>query len=246
MSRIVWDALGERKYEIGVDRGVFYRLVENQYTNGIAWNGLTGVDDNTGGREAAPLYSGRIKTGTSYTEEEYSGKIKCFMYPDEFDEYLGEKEIYSGIYARQQERSRFAFCYRSLVGNDSEGHDHGYKLHLIYNMEVTDFGRSYSSINDSFDVKETEISFDSYPQEIDNENYKAVSEIILDSRSINQETLQDLENILYGTENDPPRLPFPDEIIDMFYVPPVMPPEWYLYPNNLIYPTGTIYPQEEE
>lgn len=248
MSKIIWDALGERKYEIGVDRGVLYRSESGEYTNGIAWNGLTGVDDNNGGREATPLYSGGIKAATAYTADEYSGKIKCFMYPDEFDEFLGEREIINGIFARQQERYLFAFSYRSFVGNDTDGTDLGYKIHLIYNMEVTDFGRSYSTVNDSMDAKEIEISFDTYPQEIDNDEYDPVSEIVLDSRVMSPETLEALEAILYGSETSVPRLPYPDEIIELFNVPEPLPPEWILYPNFLINPYGQLYPvaQEEE
>lgn len=245
MARIIWDALGERKYEIGVDRGVFYKLVADEYTNGIPWNGLTGVDDASTGREATPLYSGGVKTASEYTPEEYAGKIKCFTYPDEFEEYLGTVELQSGIFGRQQKRDLFGFCYRSFVGSDAEGIEHGYKLHLIYNCQVTDFSRSYSTINSSGDIQETEISFESFPQEVDNIDYKPMSEIVLDSRFVDADAFATLEGILYGDDASP-RLPFPDEIIDMFYVPPVMPPEWYLYPNNLIYPTGTIYPQEEE
>ena len=157
MGRLTWDALGERKYEIGVDHGVFYRYEGGIYTGGIAWNGLTGIDDDNGGRDASPLYSGGVKVGSEYTSEEYSGIIKCYIFPDEFEEYLGEREIAPGIYARQQDRDQFGFCYRSRKGNDTEGTEHGYKLHLIYNMKVTDFSRSYATVNDSMDIQETEI-----------------------------------------------------------------------------------------
>lgn len=212
MSRIVWDAPGERRYEIGVDRGVFYSQVGGIYTNGVAWNGLTGVDDENGGRDATPLYSGDVKVGSEYTPEEYSGSIHCYTYPDEFEEYLGEAEVIPGVYARQQERGLFGFCYRSLVGNDTEGTDHGYKLHLIYNMRVTDFSRSYATINDSNEVQETQISFESFPQEVSDEELDPMCEFVIDSRNVEPVILEGIEDILYGEEGAP-RLPYPDEIL---------------------------------
>lgn len=120
MARLTWDAPGERKYEIGVDRGVFYKYVGGAYMNGIAWNGLTGVDDDAGGRDATTLYSGGVKMRTERTLEEYSGKIKCYTYPDELEDYLGETQVRPGVFIRQQDMEPFGFCYRSLVGNDTE------------------------------------------------------------------------------------------------------------------------------
>ena len=240
---ITWDALGERQYEIGVDRGVFYSLDAGAFTNGIAWNGLTGVDSENGGREGAALYSGGYKVGTEYSSEEYSGKIKCYLYPDEFEVYLGEKEVGPGVYFRQQDRDLFGFCYRSLVGNDTEGNDHGYKIHLIYNCLVTDLSCTRASISDNLDVPQVEISFETFPVEVSDDTIRPVSEIILDSRSIGKNALKNLEYILYG-HDDTPRLPYPDEIIDVLTIPEPMPEEWYKYPNTLLYPAETLYPQE--
>ena len=214
MSRLTWDSPGERRYETGVDRGVFYPQIGGIYTNGIAWNGLTGVDDEIGGREATPLYSGDIKMASEYTPEEYSGSIRCYTYPDEFEEYLGETEVLPGLYARQQERGFFGFSYRSLIGNDAEGIEHGYKLHLVYNMRVSDFSRSYATVNDSNEIQETQIAFDSFPQEVSDEDIDPMSELILDSRLVDPELLEAIEDILYG-EDGAPRLPYPDEIMEI-------------------------------
>jgi len=244
MATLTWDALGERKYEIGVDHGVFYRYEGGIYTGGVAWNGLTGVDDNTGGRDASPLYSGGVKVGSEYTSEEYSGSIKCYTFPDEFEDYLGEREIAPGIYARQQDRDQFGFCYRSRKGNDTEGTEHGYKLHLIYNMKVTDFSRSYSTVNESMDIQETEISFETFPQPVDDEDFDPMSEIVLDSTLLDSDVLQTLEEILYGTDDEEPRLPFPDEIIELTTPKEEMPDEWKLFPNTLVYPAGNLHPYD--
>ena len=244
MATLTWDALGERKYEIGVDHGVFYHYEGGIYTGGVAWNGLTGVDDNTGGRDASPLYSGGVKVGSEYTSEEYSGSIKCYTFPDEFEEYLGEREIAPGIYARQQDRDQFGFCYRSRKGNDTEGTEYGYKLHLIYNMKVTDFSRSYATVNDSMDIQETEISFETFPQPVDDEEFDPISEIVLDSTLLDSDVLQTLEEILYGTDDVEPRLPFPDEIIEHTTPKEEMPDAWKLFPNTLVYPAGNLYPYD--
>lgn len=244
MAALTWDALGERKYEIGVDHGVFYRYEGGIYTGGIAWNGLTGVDDSPEGRDVSPLYSGGVKVGSEYTSEEYSGAIKCYTFPDEFEEYLGERELAPGIYARQQNRDLFGFCYRSRKGNDTDGVDHGYKLHLIYNMKVTDFSRSYSTVNESMGIQETEISFETFPQEIDDEEFDPASEIVLDSTFLDSDALGELESILYGTEDEDPRLPYPDEIIELVTPKQEMPDEWKLFPNTLVYPAENLYPYE--
>ena len=43
MAAIIWDKIGERYYETGVDRGVLYTYDNeaNAYEEGVAWNGLT-------------------------------------------------------------------------------------------------------------------------------------------------------------------------------------------------------------
>lgn len=243
MGRLTWDAIGGRNYEIGVDHGVFYPFEGGIYTGGIAWNGLTGVEDDNGGRDASPLYSGGVKVGSEYTSEEYSGSIKCYTFPDEFEEYLGERELTPGIYARQQDRDQFGFCYRSKVGNDTEGTDHGYRIHMIYNMRVTDFSRAYSTVNESMDIQETSISFETFPQEVDDEEFDPVSEIVIDSTSLDPDVLNTLEEIIYGTDDDAPRLPFPDEIIELTTPKQEMPEDWVGFPHLLQYPMDAFYPR---
>lgn len=237
MARIIWDSPGERRYEVGVDHGVFYRHVGGLYTNGVAWNGLTGVSDDAGGRDPTPLYSGDIRVGSEFTAEEYAGKITCYTYPDEFEEYFGEQEMLKGVYARQQQRDLFGFCYRSYVANDVDGVEHGYKLHLLYNLRVTDLERSYSSINDSFDIEDTEISFESYPMDMDFLEMDPVSELVLDSRYVDPDSLNTIENVLYGVVGTP-RMPYPEELIELL----VTPDDWYLYPYYRVFPASDLYP----
>lgn len=246
MARITWDALGERTYEIGTDRGVFYSYEGGLYVNGLPWNGLTGVSDSNGGREASTLYSGGIKVDTAYNSEEYSGVIKCYTYPDEFEKYLGVAELKQGLFIRQQDRDMFGLCYRTFVGNDTAGTEYGYKLHLVYNCVVKDFSRNYSTVNESIELGQTEITFETYPLEMEDDAYKPISEIIIDSRCIRRSKMQVLEGILYGDEENTARLPLPDEFVELLTEPQPMPPEWYLYPNPLIYPDSTLYPEAQE
>lgn len=249
MARLTWDAPDDRIYEIGIDRGVFYRPFEKGYARGVAWSGLIGVDDESSAGDAHPLYHGDVRVSAAYTYEECSGKIKCYTYPDEFEPYLGVTEINRGIFARNQPKKMFGFCYRSLVGNGTDGLNHGYKLHLLYNLHVSDFGRSYSSINNSVDLGDVVISFDSYAYEFSAFNlfYEPTSEIVIDSRLISADALQVVEEILYG-ENGEARLPSPDELSQFFKgsVVPPFPDDLYPYPHNSVFPKTDLYPYKRE
>lgn len=246
MAKIQWDSVGERRYEIGVDRGVFYTLVGDRYMDGVPWNGLTGVDDDAEGRERTVLYSNGVKTGSEYTLEEYSAAIRCYTYPDEFEPYLGVSEIFQGIYVRQQPRKIFGFCYRSRIGNDTDGMDYGYKLHLVYNLRVTDFGRAYKSLDDSSSIDDVEIRVETFPVDIGGDyfeyDYDPVSEITIDSRSISSEALEKIENVLYGV-NGKARMPFPNELIDLI-TPEVIMDEEYPFPFRRLYPAEDLYPND--
>lgn len=243
MSRIVWDALGERLYEVGLDRGVLYTLnSELEFSNGVPWNGLTAVDDNPGGHEAKPLYTGDVKVDAVYTYDEYGGTIKAYTYPAELEELLGEAKIVTGMYAGQQDRSLFGFCYRTLIGNGESGSEHGYKLHLVYNARVTDYSKSYSSINDSLDVRDIEIPFETFPVEFN--DFYPFSEIVIDSRQFGAERIAWIENILYGSDNtiQPPRLPYPDELLSLFEDEDLTEDDWNGYPHNELLPSIDLFP----
>lgn len=248
MARLKWDTPGEHGYEVGIDRGVFYPLIGDSFRYGIAWNGLTGFDDNIEGREANHLFSGGVKKAqTPFSYEEYGGKISCYTYPDAFERFLGETEIAEGVFAKQQARGIFGFCYRSLVGTDIRETGHWYKLHLIYNMRVVDFSRSYSSLTNSVELDDLEISFETYPLDETQTNLRLdpLSEIIINSRRISSEHLKTIEDILYGTENVRARLPYPDEIYSIITAPTpqVIPAPALLYPYIEIYPDEMVYPR---
>ena len=229
MSRITWDALGERLYEVGLDHGVLYLPYLGDYINGIPWNGLTAVTAEQGGRSASGLYQGSVKTGNVYSPEEFSGSIKAYTYPEEFEQFFGEEEFIPGVIIPHQERERFGFSYRTLKGNDVDGTNLGYKIHIVYNVEITDAGRSYASASESLDLEPMEWKYECFPVEIDGQ--KPTAEFVFDSTRYNTNFMRQLEALLYGTETTMPRLPTVDEIRSYFYEG--------LFPTDDIYP-GTL------
>lgn len=218
MSKLAWDQTGEKLYETGVDRGVLYLLGSNNtYDAGYAWNGLTAVNDSPEGAEATKLYADNKVYATMMSEEEYKGTIEAYTYPEQFEECDGSREVAPGVYAGQQNRKTFGFSYRSLIGNDSEGTDHGYKLHLVYGLLASPSERDHSTINDSPEAETMSWETTSTPVEVatmvNGKKLKPVSTLIIDSTKTDADKLAALEDILYGTAEAEPKLPLPDEVI---------------------------------
>lgn len=213
MSKLTWDAIGERKYETGVDRGVLYPQVAGAYPKGHAWNGLTGVTESPTGAEATPLYADNIKYLSLVSAEEFGGTIEAFMYPDEFKPCNGEAEIATGVSIGQQTRQAFGFCYRSILGNDTENNAHGYKLHLIYGAQASVSEKAYATVNDSPEAMTLSWEFTTTP--VDVEGFKPTASVVIDSTKVDAEKLAALEAILYGSESEEARLPLPGEIITL-------------------------------
>lgn len=218
MSKLVWDATGERTYETGTDHGVIYPQDNSgAYTNGVVWNGLTGVDENAEGGEQNPLWADNIKYLNMTTAEEYGLTIKAYMYPDEFAVCDGSAEIAPGAFIGQQSRKAFGFSYRSVVGNDIAGNDFGYKLHLAYGCKASPSDRSYETINDNPDAIEFSWEVDCTPVTVP--GFKPTCNISIDSTKFTTEEakakLKALEDILYGTDETEARLPLPEEVISI-------------------------------
>lgn len=222
-----WDQIGERLFETGIDRGVIYPASGATYPKGVAWNGLTGVTETPEGAEANDKYADNIKYLSIYSAETFKGTIKAFMYPDEFKACNGEAEI-NGVTLGQQSRKSFGLCYRTIVGNDTDGNDHGYKLHLVYGCHVSPSERDFQTVNDSPDAIEFSWEFDTTPvvlttkDPVTNQVYKPTSIITIDSTKVDSTKLATLEQALYGTAasgQDPAvdaYLPLPDAVIAMF------------------------------
>lgn len=210
MSKLVWDTTGERYYETGVKNGVLYVQTGGAYPKGVAWNGLTAVTESPSGAEATPLYADDIKYLNLMSNEEFSCTIEAYTYPDEFMECDGSATLVEGVMLGQQTRSTFGLCYRTSLGNDTEGVDHGYKLHLIYGCLASPSEKAYSTINDSPEAITFSWEVSTTPAEVT--GHKPTSCITIDSTKVAPGKLAALEKVLYGDTEVEPRLPLPDEI----------------------------------
>lgn len=216
MSRLTWDNNGERLYETGVKQGVLYPIQTNgSYSKGVAWNGLTAVTESPSGAEATALYADDIKYLNLMSNEEFSATIEAYTYPDEFAECDGSASLADGVTIGQQKRKTFGLCYRTSLGNDVDGNDYGYKLHLVYGCLAAPSEKAYATINDSPEAITFSWEVSTTPVSV--AGFKPTSQITIDSTKADKAKLAALEDILYGkdgaeAENAGPRLPLPDEI----------------------------------
>ena len=206
MSKIIWDAVGEHKYETGVDHGVLYPINKdtNLYDNGVAWNGLTAVTESPSGAESNPQYADNIKYLDLFSAETFGATVECFTYPKEWEECDGSASPIEGMNVYQQARNTFGMSYRTKIGNDLTP-DLGYKLHLIYNAKATPSERAYNTVNDSPEALTFSYEISTTP--VDVPNYKPTALITIDStKFVSDEAkarLAALEAILYGTDSTP-------------------------------------------
>jgi hypothetical protein len=223
MSRLTWDQAGERFYETGVRNGVLYPKngQNGAYGEGVAWNGLTAINESPSGAEATALYADDIKYLNLMSAEEFGFTIEAYTYPDEFAECDGSAALNTGVIISQQKRIPFGMCYRTAIGNDIDGSDAGYKLHIVYGCLASPSEKSYATINDSpeaitfsWEVATTPVTVD-----VEGTNYKPTAHIIVDSTKADETKLGTLLNILYGTDAGSgstattARLPLPAEVI---------------------------------
>ena len=218
MAKLVWDATGERVFETGVDRGVLYVRDENgQYPLGVAWNGLTAITESPSGAESNPQYADNIKYLNLVSAEEFGATIEAFTYPDAFGACDGTAEPQQGVLLGQQARSTFGLSYRTKKGNDVDGQDAGYKLHLIYGCLAAPSEKAYSTINDSPEA--ITLSWEVTTTPVSVNGYKPTASLTIDSTKVDAAKLEDLEDMLYGTSGTPgsaAKLPLPDEVIALF------------------------------
>lgn len=212
MAKLVWDETGKRLYETGVKMGVLYVQEAGAYPKGVAWNGLTAVTESPSGAEATPLYADDVKYLNLMSAEEFGATIEAYTYPDEFAECDGSAELTKGVTIGQQTRKTFGLCYRTTIGNDTKGSDHGYKLHLIYGAMAAPSEKAYASINDSPEAITFSWEVTTTPVAVT--NHKPTASLTIDSTKVDAGKLAALEKILYGdVSGDGPRLPLPDEVL---------------------------------
>lgn len=224
MGKLVWDKTGERLYETGVSQGVLYPIQpDGKYTKGVAWNGLSAVTESPSGAEASAIYADNIKYLNLMSAEEFGGTIEAYMAPEEFGECDGTVEIAPGVYAGQQNRKIFGMAYKTLLGNDVDATDHGYKLHMAYGCQASPSEKEYQTVNDSPEALSLSWEFSTTPVEITTlidgtKKVKPTSIITLDSTKVDATKLAALEKVLFGSddpESADPRLPLPDEVIQI-------------------------------
>ena len=214
MPKLKWDQTGERLYETGIDKVVLFPMESTgQYGQGVAWNGITAVNESPSGAEATPLYANNGKYLNLISNEDFAATIEAFMYPDEFEECDGSKEIAPGVVIGQQKRKVFGLAYRTLLGNDVDGNDHGYKLHLVYGCLAAPSEHNHSSVNDNPEAGTMSWSVSTTPVEV--ADAKPTATVTIDSTKADKAKLKKLEDRLYGTDQAESKLPLPAEVITL-------------------------------
>jgi hypothetical protein len=215
MPALTWDQVGERLYETGVDRGVLYLPDETGvYNSGFAWNGLTTVTESPAGAEATPTYADNIKYLNLISVETFGATIEAYTYPDEFAECDGTATPNPGVAVGQQPRKTFGLSYRTQLGNDVDGTDHGYKLHLVYGCTAAPSEKAYATINDSPEAITFSWEVSTVPVPVT--DLKPTSLIVVDSTVVDPTALASLEALLYGNGATEAALPTPDAVIALF------------------------------
>ena len=210
MSKLVWDVVGERNYETGVSKGVLYPMVSGAYPKGVAWSGLTTVTETASGAEATPLYADNIKYLNLMSVEELGGTIEAYTAPDEFGACDGTAELTAGVSIGQQPRQTFGLAYQTILGNDTENNNHGYKIHLVYGALASPTERSYATVNDSPEAMTMSWEFSTTPVSVT--GFEPTSLVVIDSTKVDAEKLAAFEAIIYGSDDVEARLPLPNEV----------------------------------
>lgn len=216
MAKLVWDQPGEKLWETGVDRTVLFPMNNGSYEDGVAWSGITAINESPSGAEPSKIYADNIVYGVVMSPEEDALTIEAFTYPDEFCQCIGEAELGTGVTVKQQNHAHFGLAYRSLIGNDESGSKHGYKLHLFYDCVAGSSEDSNSTINDSPEQKTFSWSVTTIPVPVTNNNGEVIadpaSSIVIDSTKVSATKLKAIEDLLYGTVSASASLPSPAQI----------------------------------
>lgn len=214
MAKLVWDKTGERLYETGVNQCALFPIQDGGvYTKGVAWNGITAITESPSGAEATALYADNIKYLNLMSTEELGATIEAYMFPDEFAECDGSANIADGVSIGQQKRKTFGLAYKTILGNDEESNDYGYKLHLLYGALAAPSERAYATVNDSPEAITLSWELSTTPVTVD--GFKPTASVTIDSTKTDPAKLKTLEDIIYGTEAAEPKLPLPNEIVEI-------------------------------
>lgn len=214
MSKLVWDEVGERLYETGVDHCVLYPIqTDRTYSKGFAWNGVTAVNESPSGAEVNDIYADNIKYLGLIGTEKFAATIEAYTYPDEFMECDGSAELVTGISIGQQSRKTFGLAYRTVLGNDVDSNDHGYKIHLIYGALAAPSEKAYNTINE--DPEAITFSWELSTTPVNVAGHKPTASLVIDSTKVDTDKLAKLEDALFGSASDEAHLPLPDEVLSI-------------------------------
>lgn len=215
MAALVWDVTGTREFQAGVSQVALYPMTSNgAYGTGVAWSGVTGIDESPSGADITDLWADDIKYASLRSAEKFDFTITAFDFPDEWGECDGSAEVAPGVYIGQQSRKAFGLVYMTKIGDDTHpGMDKGYKLHIIYNSTASPSGRSYATINENPDAITFSWSASSTPAAVS--GYKPTCTIEIDSTKVTPEKMTAIKEVLYGGENGTATLPSPDTVIGM-------------------------------
>ena len=214
MAKLVFDAVGSRFFETGVKNGVLFVQGENgEYENGVVWNGLTAVTESPSGAEATPLYADDMKYVVLYSTEEFGATIEAYTYPEEFEQCDGSAQLGAGITIGQQQRKSFGLVYKTVIGNDVQGQELGYKIHIIYGAKAAPSEKAFATINDSPEAVTFSWEVSTVPVPV--EGHRPTSTLVIDSTKVDAEKLAAIEDKLFGSEAEESTLPLPDEIAQM-------------------------------
>ena len=211
MAKLVWDNAGERLFETGVKNGVLYVQDEDGgYMEGVVWNGLTAVTESPSGAEETPLYADDIKYVVFYSNEEFGATIEAYTYPEEFEQCDGSAELGAGVKVGQQARRSFGLVYKTSLGNDIQGQDYGYKIHIIYGAKAAPSEKAYATVNDSPEAITFSWEVSTVPVPV--AGFKPTSTVVIDSTKCDPARLAVIEGKLFGNDDDNAQLLLPDEI----------------------------------
>ena len=214
MARLIWDEVGQRFIETGVKNGVLYvQKDDGSYDDGVVWNGLTAVTESPSGAEETPLYADDVKYLTLRSAEEFGATVEAYTYPEEFEQCDGSASIAEGITIGQQARRAFGLCYRTSVGNDIQGQNFSYKLHLIYGCTVAPSEKSYSTINDNPEAITFSWELSTVPVPVD--GFSPTASLVIDASKVDKGKMELLENALFGDDQNEAKLLLPNEIMEL-------------------------------
>lgn len=223
MAKLIWDQVGERYYGTGVDHVILFpfNATTKAYQTGVAWSGITAINENTDGGDANDLYADNIKYATMRSAENFKFTIEAYQSPEEFDACDGSANLVqglAGIVISQQARQMFGMAYRTNVGSDATT-EAGYVYHLVYGATAAPSDKSHSTVNDSPDAETMSWECETTPVNVT--GFKPTAHLTIDTTKLPQSdsakaALAVFLKKIEGDDQTTSGLPMPDEVATIF------------------------------